>query len=69
MPAVLGKLIAAVVWERCRLSMRGLSFQRRTVDQISPDALARVAVLASVFASSGGVSADSRGWCGTPAWG
>jgi hypothetical protein len=40
-----GKLVAALVWERCRLSMRGLRFQRRTADQVLPAALARIDLL------------------------
>jgi hypothetical protein len=40
-----GKLMAAVVWERTRLAMRGLTFQRRTEAQVSQDALARIDLL------------------------
>jgi hypothetical protein len=40
-----GKLMAAVVWERTRLAMRGLAFQRRTEAQVSQDVLARIDLL------------------------
>jgi eukaryotic-like serine/threonine-protein kinase len=49
-----GKLIAAGLWERCRLSMRGLSFQRRTVDQVSPAALARIDLLEDLRLATNG---------------
>jgi tetratricopeptide (TPR) repeat protein len=52
-PRAEGKLIAAVVWERCRLSLRGLSFQRRTVDQISPAVLARIDLLEDLRLATG----------------
>ncbi|HKP59993.1 MAG TPA: protein kinase, partial [Polyangiales bacterium] len=43
-----GKLVAAVMWERTRLAMRGWSFQRRTADQVSPAVLARIDLLATL---------------------
>jgi hypothetical protein len=49
-----GKLIAAVLWERCRLGMRGLSFQRRTVDQVSPAVLARIDLLEDLRLATNG---------------
>jgi hypothetical protein len=53
-PRAEGKLIAAVVWERCRLSMRGLSFQRRTVDQVSPAVLAHIDLLEDLRLATNG---------------
>ncbi|HKU37329.1 MAG TPA: protein kinase [Polyangiales bacterium] len=40
-----GKLVAAVLWERTLLSLRGLSFQRRSAAEISPAVLARIDLL------------------------
>jgi hypothetical protein len=53
-PRAEGKLMAAVVWERCRLSMRGLSFQRHTVDQVSPAVLARIDLLEDLRLATNG---------------
>jgi eukaryotic-like serine/threonine-protein kinase len=44
-PRAEGKLVAALVWERARLAMRGLSFQARSADQISPAVLKRIDLL------------------------
>jgi eukaryotic-like serine/threonine-protein kinase len=47
-PRTEGKLVAAVLWERARLAMRGSSFRRQTVDQVSPAVLARIDLLAEL---------------------
>jgi hypothetical protein len=44
-PRAEGKLLAALAWERARLSIRGMSFQARTADQISPAVLKRIDLL------------------------
>ncbi|HKP59060.1 MAG TPA: protein kinase [Polyangiales bacterium] len=40
-----GKLMAALVWERTLLGLRGLSFKQRNADEISPAVLARLDLL------------------------
>jgi eukaryotic-like serine/threonine-protein kinase len=49
-----GKLLAAVAWERCRLGMRGSSFQRRTVAEVSPAVLARIDLLEDLRLATAG---------------